>query len=243
MDQVLGQHEGFAHSRARWDWASSVDHAYWITGSSSPEHFDRSGWLDACHLASLCPGYRDQTILEWGSGSGRVTQYLCRMFRHTHAVDLSSGMLSLLADRRLPDVSLHQTEGAELPAGIVVDVVYSYLCWMHNRKEDLPAILRTCRSILKPTGRLLFQLPVYDEPHAPETFIDAGCWTPREILDLAEDTGFTVTKLTASVGAFTMETIGANHFDLHEWRPRPRPSPRADGDGRTSHPPAGEGGR
>jgi SAM-dependent methyltransferase len=221
MIQSAEKHEGFAYSRARWDWASSADHAYFITGSSSMEHFDRSGWADACRLAASCPGYRDQTILEWGCGSGRVTQYLCRMFRHTYAVDISGGMLRLLAQRGFPDLSLYQTEGAELPPGIEVDVVYSYLCWMHNRKEDLAAIMRSCRAVLKPTGRMLFQLPVYDEPRAPQTFIDTGCWAPREFLDLAEAAGFAVTRMSACVGAFSLEAIDPNHFDLHEWRPRP----------------------
>lgn len=232
------KHEGFAHSRARWDRASTDDHAFWIAGSSSLDLFDRSGWDDACRLADLCPGYRDQTILEWGSGSGRVTQYLCRMFRHTHAVDISGGMLSLLARRRLPDVSIHHTDGKELPSGIAVDVVYSYLCWMHTRKEDLPAILRTCRSALKPTGKMLFQLPAYDEPRSPQTFIDLACWTPRELLDLADETGFAVARMTASVGAFAMDAIGANHFGLHEWRPRPDASPscNGNGDGRAASP-------
>lgn len=232
MRESLEKHEGFSHCRARWDWASTADHAFWISGSSSPERFDRSGWVDAYQLADLCPGYRDATILEWGSGSGRVTQHLCRLFRHTHAVDVSSGMLSLLADRRLPDLTLHHTDGAALPAGIAVDVIYSYLCWMHNRKEDLPAILRTCRRVLKPTGKLLFQLPVYDEPRAPLSFMDAACWSPREFLDLADQTGFAVTRMAASVGAFSMEAIGVNHFELHEWRPRPDAPPTPNGDGR-----------
>ncbi|APW58978.1 class I SAM-dependent methyltransferase [Paludisphaera borealis] len=232
MIESSEKHEGFAYSRARWDWASSADHAYWITGTSSVDHFDRSGWADACNLATLCPGYRDQTILEWGSGSGRVTQYLCRMFRRTHAVDISSGMLGLLAQRGFPDLSLHHTDGAELPPGIAVDVVYSYICWMHNRKEDLPAIMRACRAVLKPTGKLVFQLPVYDEPRSPRTFIDTACWTPREFLELAEETGFAVTRMTASVGAFAPESMGANHFDLHEWRPRPCASSNHDANGR-----------
>jgi SAM-dependent methyltransferase len=232
MIDCLEKHEGFGYSRARWDQASSADHEYWIAGTSSTEQFDRSGWTDACRLAALCPGYRDQTILEWGCGSGRVTQYLCRMFRRAHAVDISGGMLGLLAQRGLPDLSLYQTAGAELPSGIAVDVVYSYLCWMHNRKEDLPAIMRACRAVLKPTGKLLFQLPVYEEPRSPQTFVDLACWTPREFLDLAEETGFTVTRMAASVGAFALDAVGSNHFELHEWRPRGRALPNSDGSGR-----------
>ncbi len=230
MRESLEKHDGFAHNRARWDWASTADYAYLISGASTLEQSDRSGWIDACRVADSCPGYRDATILEWGSGSGRVTQYLCRMFRRTHAVDIAGGMLSLIAERRLPDLTLHQTDGAGLAPGIVVDVVYSYLCWMHNRKEDLPAILRTCRSILKPTGKLLFQLPVYDEPREPQAFSDVACWTPREFLDLADETGFSVARMTASAGAFAMDAVGANHFELHEWRPRSDSPPRPNGD-------------
>jgi hypothetical protein len=85
--------------------------------------------------------------------------------------------------------------------------------------------------VLKPTGKLLFQLPVYDEPRAPQTFIDTGCWAPREFLDLAEGAGFAVTRMTACVGAFSLEAIDPNHFDLHEWRPRPSAAPSRGGNG------------
>ena len=216
------QREGFAASRERWDWASANDHVLWTIGTSSPERYDLTGRDDAALLASLCPGHRDQTVLEWGCGGGRVTQYLCRLFRHAHAVDISAGMLLLLKSRSLPDVTAHLTAGADLPLDLdPVDVVYSYLCWMHCRKEDVPAILRTCRRVLKPTGRLLFQLPVYDQPRSPETFMDLACWTPREFRALAEETGFTIVRMRASPGAFALDAIGEAHFELHEWRPRP----------------------
>jgi len=223
MNQAPNRIEGFAYSRERWDWASADNHVLWITGRASPESYALSGWSDAARLASLCPGYRDQTVLEWGCGSGRVTQYLCRLFRHVHAVDISAGMLMLLEREGLPDLTAHWTAGADLPPDFEpVDVVYSYLCWMHCRKDDLPDILRTCRRVLKPTGRMLFQLPVYDEPRSPETFIDSACWTPREFLDLAEENGFAIVRMEASVGAFAPDAVGEAHFKLHEWRPAPR---------------------
>jgi SAM-dependent methyltransferase len=212
-------HSGFAYSQERWDWASANDHARWITGSTSLAHYDRSGWLDALRLVEHCPGYRAQSILEWGCGSGRVTQYLCYLFLQTHAVDISSGMRSLLMRRGLPNLSVHSTSGADLPVGLSVDIVYSYLCWMHNRKEDLAPILRTSRSVLRDGGRLLFQLPVYDVPREPQTFLDLACWTPEEFCRLAGETGFEVKTMAANPGEFSVESIGPHHFELHEWIP------------------------
>ena len=214
-------HGGFDHNRQCWDRASGDDHALWITGSSSPEHYDRSGWQDALRLIERCPDYRRQSVLEWGCGSGRVTQYLCYLFRETHAVDIAPGMLAWLRGRRLPNLTISCTLGADLCPLPRVDVVYSYLCWMHNRKRDLAPILRTCHSVLDPGGRLLFQLPVYDEPREPRSYIDLACWTPEELRALAHLTGFEIVSMAASPGSFSMESVGVHHFDLHEWRPRP----------------------
>lgn len=213
-------HGGFPHNRERWEWASREGHRRWITGNESATHFDQTGWLDALRLVRSCPEYRELTVLEWGCGSGRVTQYLCYLFRHVCAVDIAPGMLRLVEERGLPDTSTHLTTGAELPSGLAVDVVYSYLCWMHNRKRDLTPILQSCRNALRPGGRVLFQLPVYEVPRDPVGFSDLACWTPDEMRDLAERTGFEVVSLQANAGAFRIDAIGPEHFALHEFRPR-----------------------
>lgn len=221
MSEKSNGREGFVQSREGWNRAGLENHILWTTGMDSVDRYDLSGWRDAEALTRLCPEHRDQTILEWGCGGGRVTQYLCRLFRRVHAVDIAPGMLMILERWGLPSLTVHLTEGAELPDDLEpVDLIYSYLCWMHCRKEDLPEILRTCRRALKPTGRLLFQLPVYDEPRSPETFMDLACWTPREFLAMAEETGFAVVRMEASVGAFALDSVGEAHFKLHEWRPR-----------------------
>src|SRR4051794_23691420 len=107
-------HGGFDHIRRCWDRASGDDHALWITGSSSPEHYDRSGWQDVLRLIERCPDYRRQLVLEWGCGSGRVTQYLCYLFREIHAVDIAPGMLNSLRERRLPNLTIWHTRGADI---------------------------------------------------------------------------------------------------------------------------------
>jgi SAM-dependent methyltransferase len=213
-------HGGFAYNREQWDRAGGDDHARCITGSSSPDYYDRSGWVDVLRLIHRCPDYRRRSVLEWGCGSGRITQYLCYLFREVHAIDIAPGMLSILRERRLPGLTIWRTSGDDLDAGVRVDVVYSYLCWMHNRKKDLGGILRTCRRHLLPEGRLLFQLPVYDQPREPRSYIDLACWTPEELRVLAGETGFEIVTMAASPGSFSMDAIGARHFDLHEWRPR-----------------------
>src|SRR5947208_1759586 len=122
MVRTDATHGGFEHNREAWDRASRDDHARWITGSSSPDHYDRSGWRGAVRLIERCPDYRRQSVLEWGCGSGRVTQYLCYLFRETHAVDIAPGMLALLRERRLPDLTVWDTRGACLDAPPRVDV-------------------------------------------------------------------------------------------------------------------------
>jgi len=216
---AFGQHSGFTHNRRWWDWASYDDHNKWVTGSEPPEDYDRTGWRCALQLVAKCPDYRDRTLLEWGCGSGRVTQYLAYLFRHVWAVDIAPGMIERVRQRRLPNTSLHLTEGADLPSGVTVDVIYSFKCWFHNLKPDLVPILKTCRLALSAGGRLLFQLPVYDTPRDSANFQDIACYTPEELVELATVTGFRIVRMHTNPGAFSHSNVGPNHFRLHEWRP------------------------
>lgn len=51
-----------------------------------------------------------------------------------------------------------------------------------------------------------------------------ACWTPREFLAMAEETGFAVVRMEARVGAFALalalDSVGEARFKLHERRPR-----------------------
>lgn len=186
----------------------------------APEEYDPSGWRCALQLVARCPDYRDLSVLEWGCGSGRVTQYLAYLFRHVWAVDIAPGMVERVRQRRLPNTTAHLTAGSDLPPAASVDVVYSYTCWFHNLKADLVPVLRSCREALRPGGRLLFQLPVYDTPQDPVDFQDIACWTPAEFAELAAATGFTAVRTCANPGTFSHGAVGPNHFELHDWRPR-----------------------
>jgi SAM-dependent methyltransferase len=216
----FGTHSGFGHNRRWWDWASFDDHNKWVTGAEPPENYDASGWQAALQLISHCPDYRDLTVLEWGCGSGRVTQYLAYLFRHVWAVDIAPGMIERVRQKQLPSTSLHVTEGAKLPAGLTVDIVYSLKCWFHNLKPDLVPILHSSRLALRPGGRLVFQLPIYDTPQDPKDFQDIACWTRQEFIDLAAATEFEIVRMHTNPGTFSYFNVGINHFNLHEWIPR-----------------------
>ena len=219
MEDFDGPHTGFTHNRHWWDWASHDDHNKWVTGSRPPGDYDRAGWECALQLISLCPNYRDLHLLEWGCGSGRVTQYLAYLFRHVLAVDIAPSMLERVQQRALPNLALHLTRGSDLPPNAVIDVAYSYTCWFHNLKSDLIPILQACRRTLRTGGRLLFQLPVYEVSRDPRSFQDIACWTPDECDELAKATGFRIVRLCTNSGAFRYDRIGPHHYDLHEWHP------------------------
>jgi len=144
---------------------------------------------------------------------------LAYLFRHVWAVDIAPGMIEQVRQRRLPNTSLYLTEGATLPVGVTVDVIYSLKCWFHNLKPDLVSILRSCRLALRPGGRLLFQLPVYDTPREPANFQDIACYNPQELVELAAITGFRIVRMQTNPGTFSHLSVGPNHFLLHEWHP------------------------
>ena len=91
--------------------------------------------------------------LELACGTGRLTDYA------THALDASAEMLAR-AKQRHDNVEFHNVpaEDTGFPDGRF-DAVYGFHLMMHLEPELLAQIRREARRILKPGGRLVFDIP------------------------------------------------------------------------------------
>lgn len=200
-----------------WHDGSIWNHIRITSGHDDEKAFNESGNWEARHLLEHCPNYVNMTLLDWGCGSGRITQYLAGKFRHTHGVDVAPGMIDKLVNRKLDKLTASVIDGVNLPPG-KYDIIYSFACWMHVPKIYLPSILKTCAAALADNGRILFQLPIYAAPRDIDAPWDITCWTPDEFRSVAEGAGLRVFRIHANHGTFGGDNIGVNHFRLHELR-------------------------
>lgn len=96
----------------------------------------------------------DQTVLDFGAGTGLICGRLAPLVGHVHAVDISPAMLERLAQK--PElhgkVDIHCRDLLEAPLGVKVDLVVSAMAMHHV--EDTRAMLATLHGHLVEGGRV-----------------------------------------------------------------------------------------
>jgi ubiquinone/menaquinone biosynthesis C-methylase UbiE len=143
---------------------------------SAPERYDFGirllslGHIDRVYrrMAELVRG---PNVLDLGCGTGNMTVRLIRLSLCVVGVDLSPEMLAVARHKIPPGMSVRlvQTGAAELidhfPAGSF-DTIVSILMFSELSDAEQRVVLRQCRSLLRPGGRLILA----DEVRAP-TFL------------------------------------------------------------------------
>jgi trans-aconitate 2-methyltransferase len=99
----------------------------------------------------------DETVLDAGCGSGRLTQELVRRLPHGRviAVDVSESMLAAARERLGPDADIRRADLLSLELGESVDVIFSTATFHWIADHD--ALFRSLRGALAPDGRLIAQ--------------------------------------------------------------------------------------
>lgn len=142
-----------------------------------PEHlvvnldaFWESGMTDAAIAADVLARYgiktlSDKDCVEYGSGVGRVTMALARMFKHVDAYDISSAHLDLARQRakhsKVHNISFHECSSSVLPDLARCDFFYSHIVLQHNPPPVILELIRRALVALRPGGLALFQVPTY----------------------------------------------------------------------------------
>jgi SAM-dependent methyltransferase len=98
-----------------------------------------------------------RTLLEIGAGTGAHALFFQEQGLQVVCVDLSPQNVALCRAKGLVARTMDFL-GLDFPAGSF-DAVYAMNCLIHVPREDLPAVLRTVRDVLKPGG--LFYLGQY----------------------------------------------------------------------------------
>jgi SAM-dependent methyltransferase len=135
----------------------------WLAGELEPA-MGREAWVanakrDAAMIAQRLHPYGVRSLLEVGSGVGRLTPHLAEAFDHVIAIDTSPGMqeCTALACDGLVNVSVRDhKQGAPYPvadAALIFDVIEAD--WtLHDADAIVGDVLRSCLLVLIAQVRL-----------------------------------------------------------------------------------------
>jgi ubiquinone/menaquinone biosynthesis C-methylase UbiE len=172
-------------SNTEWELWGKSDPLYGVASWAGRERGGANPWTDEEFYAlgedwrdfeaawRRTVGYEPGTVLEVGSGAGRITRMLAGSFERVIATDVSRDILRY-AQERIPasNISWRVSDGDHIPAEDgSVDAVFSCHVFQHfpDNAAQL-ALFREVGRILKPTGTFFVHLPIHAFPQVNRSF-------------------------------------------------------------------------
>lgn len=106
---------------------------------------------------------RSGTALDLGCGFGRTVEWLCEVYDHVYASDISSEVIEL-ARARLAEhgnISFHVNKADSLPNDIphgAIDIAYIFTVFQHIPRAHALQLLSQVEKVLSPSGTVVFNL-------------------------------------------------------------------------------------
>jgi SAM-dependent methyltransferase len=154
------------------------------------------------HFLSLLKREGKETLLEIGAGPGKYGKFFQDNGLSVICTDLSPEMVRLCRDKGLTAYAMDFLS-LDFPEASF-DAVFALNCLLHVPGQDLPRVLRTIRTVLKPAG--LFYLGQYGGKD------EQGIWRD----DFNEPKRFFCSHTDDR-----MQQIAAAYFDLVSFQPVP----------------------
>jgi len=179
------------------------------------DNYDGSGERRAKQLADLVGPHPRWSVLDFGCGDGRVTRELHWYFGEVWGADASRSMLDRFES--LCDLSTIQWDGTDpsIVDHLQFDLVCSFLCLTHHRSKDRSKILKGLASVMKPSGIMAIQIPLYEVATEPSGWTSVGTWTPQQFEKAAENAGLKVVEMHTNPGRWRKGHAGPHHGSLH----------------------------
>jgi len=200
----------FKKQREVWNTYANKNHRFYMNPHTKSRHgvgedeFRDAGKHDVEEyllrdelLRELGGNFSDRTILEVGSGSGRMTEFLSEAYKEVHGIDIAEGLIDI-AKKRLKDlgnVKFVTTTGDTIPLSDEnVDVVFSYLSlqFMPDR-EAIKNYIGEMARILRSGGVGKIQVRTGEEPRKWVKTYGVSL-SPREARKIIESHGLKVIK-------------------------------------------------
>lgn len=211
---------------AQWEEAATREDARGAihpAGHQSLEAYIASGRETALELGELigAPGPGNLSVIDFGAGDGRVAIPLAALGYGVIAVDAAPTMLDRLAVNA-PELPSVLSDGRDLYADIAdallepdpfeVDVVIALAILIHHRHADAALLLRSLRDVVRPGGRLIIDLPIYEVGRDPNGWTEVSVWTLPELNAVAELLELDVERAIEHAGTF--QHGGPSHDSL-----------------------------
>jgi len=103
------------------------------------------------------------TVLDIGCGYGRSLEWLHKVYNHAIGIDISDYVIDIAKKRfqMIDNVCFFSNEGASFPPEIEnesIDLVYCFTVFQHIPREFTANYLKECYRVLKPKGKIIFNL-------------------------------------------------------------------------------------
>jgi SAM-dependent methyltransferase len=203
-----------------WDRRAGEHARFWIATEDyqSDARFAASGEATARDLLARLPatGLAGWSVLEIGCGIGRVLRPLAPVFGRLCGVDVSTEMIAQSRQwlAGLQNVETRVNSGIDLEGfdDAEFDLVYSYVAFQHMPRPVFDAYLRESNRVLRPGGRLLFQVFVGPRRDSPlDDTISIRVYEPAELSRCLARAGFEPLSDSLSV---PVGSRGRDHYVL-----------------------------
>ena len=175
-----------------------------LGGVKDEEEFDSAGEKTVETLRKLVTS--EDVVLDVGCGIGRIEKSLAKYCAEIHGVDVSKRMAKL-AKKRLKgfgNVYIHKNNGRDLSLfpDDKFDCIFSIDVFQHLEKEDAVFYLYEIHRVLKPNGKLYFNVPNFLNEGNFRTFMDKYVKNPssRTVIKMRYYCPEEVKKILTSIG-------------------------------------------
>jgi len=159
---------------------------------------------------------KNQRVLDYGCGSGRVSQLLQEQGVRLDAADVSEKALGYCKERGIQNlINLQNQEPQESAYDMVI------LCDVLEHVENHEDLLRSIRKLLKDKGKLLITVPAFSWLWSGQDFVSNHFrrYTKRELLKVVKGSGFKPLK-SSYYNTFLFPIVAGVIFLKRLFKPR-----------------------
>lgn len=180
-----------------------IDYVIHPAGLEGNLEWFNTGLRDANYTIDEIGLKEDESVLEYGSGNGRILRHLKDY--DAYGVDIVPAFVNESVEKH--DCSAYLLDDFDKK----VDKVYSLTVFIHLRQEQARTALKYIHEHLKENGSAHIQALIYQKDKDATNFSDMTCYTKQTFIDMAESCGFDVVEVWENDGDIDKNDFGQYH--------------------------------
>ena len=173
------------------------------SGNNEIDYFN-SGKQAALYIIESCHLKKDDNILEYGCGDGRILRHLDGHYS-VSGVDIVKDFV--LESHKYNLTTFHLDDVCD----VKYDKVYSFTVFIHLNKENSLKALQYIYDHLKEGGKAYLQILVYGLDHDANEFFQLNFWKKETLEKMVKSVGFKVENIEIMNGDIHNEKWADNH--------------------------------